>query len=470
MNPYLPDHEYIPDGEPHEFDGRVYLYGSHDKFKGSGYCLLDYVCYSAPVDDLTDWRYEGVIYRKTDDPENKDGAMCLYAPDVTKGSDGRYYLYYALDLMPYVSVAVCDTPAGKYEFYGYVHDKEGRRLGERPGDEMMFDPAVLTEGDRTYLYTGFCEAENKAKHGAMVTVIGKDMLTAIEEPRFVLPSRQYSSGTGYEGHEYYEAPSIRKYDGIYYLIYSSIKFHELCYATSSSPVEGFVYRGVIVSNTDIGIDSYKKAEVPAFYGANNHGGIIRLAEGDYIFYHRHTDGTNFSRQGCIEKINIEKDGGIRQVEMTSTGAEKDYFRGEGSYPAYMACNLFCEKEQTYTGDPGTFLGPDYPRITRDGIDDPDETGYISNMVSGTVCGYKYFDIDDLHSIRVWVRGFVDGDLSVRIGIKGSTLGKVHLGKMNFWTMYEISVESITEKAAALYFEYRGSGALQFEKFEMIKRG
>ena len=38
-NPYLPSWEYIPDGEPHVFDGRVYVYGSHDLFNGWVYCL-----------------------------------------------------------------------------------------------------------------------------------------------------------------------------------------------------------------------------------------------------------------------------------------------------------------------------------------------------------------------------------------------------------------------------------------------
>lgn len=64
-NPYLPSWEYIPDGEPHVFDGRVYVYGSHDRFNAPMFCMNDYVCWSAPVDDLGDWRYEGVIYRKT---------------------------------------------------------------------------------------------------------------------------------------------------------------------------------------------------------------------------------------------------------------------------------------------------------------------------------------------------------------------------------------------------------------------
>ena len=93
FNPYLPSWEYIPDAEPYVFNGRVYIYGSHDRFNGYVYCLNDYVCWSAPADDLTDWRYEGVIYKKTDDPLNADGSMCLYAPDVTVGRDWKYYLY-----------------------------------------------------------------------------------------------------------------------------------------------------------------------------------------------------------------------------------------------------------------------------------------------------------------------------------------------------------------------------------------
>lgn len=146
LNPYLPSWEYVPDGEPYVFNDRVYVYGSHDRFNGHAFCLNDYVCWSAPVNDLGNWRNEGVIYRKTDDPLNPDGDMCLYAPDVTLGPDGRYYLYYVLDKVPVVSVAVCDTPAGKFEFHGYVQYADGTRLGERDGDEPQFDPGVMTEG------------------------------------------------------------------------------------------------------------------------------------------------------------------------------------------------------------------------------------------------------------------------------------------------------------------------------------
>ena len=210
FNPYLPSWEYIPDGEPYVFGGRVYVYGSHDQFNGWVFCQGDYMGWSAPVDDLGNWRCEGVIYEKTQDPLNADGRMCLYAPDVTRGPDGRYYLYYVLDKVGVVSVAVCDTPAGKYEFLGYVHYPDGTRLGDRPGDEPQFDPGVLTEGDRTYLYTGFCARGDKSRHGAMCTVLESDMLTIAEAPIIVAPGVEYEKGTGFEGHAYFEAASIRK--------------------------------------------------------------------------------------------------------------------------------------------------------------------------------------------------------------------------------------------------------------------
>lgn len=114
MNPYLPSWEYVPDGEPHVFGKRVYIYGSHDRFAGYAFCQNDYVCWSAPVDDLTDWQYEGIIYTRAEAAHNEDGRQCLYAPDVTCGPDGRYYLYYALNETSAISVAVCDTPAGKW--------------------------------------------------------------------------------------------------------------------------------------------------------------------------------------------------------------------------------------------------------------------------------------------------------------------------------------------------------------------
>lgn len=95
FNPFLPPWEYSPDGEPHVFDGRLYLFGSHDSEGGERYCAEgNYVGWSAPVDDLSDWRYEGVIYEARQDPRVHGDFADLYAPDVVRGNDGRYYLYY----------------------------------------------------------------------------------------------------------------------------------------------------------------------------------------------------------------------------------------------------------------------------------------------------------------------------------------------------------------------------------------
>ena len=92
VNPYLPLWEYVPDGEPHVFDGRVYVFGSHDRFNGYNFCLNDYVGWSAPVEDLSDWRCDGVIFESIVD----GSADTLYAPDVTlveKDGKKTYYLY-----------------------------------------------------------------------------------------------------------------------------------------------------------------------------------------------------------------------------------------------------------------------------------------------------------------------------------------------------------------------------------------
>ena len=58
----------------------------------------------------------------------------------------------------------------------------------------------------TYIYTGFCGKGDKSRTGAMATVLGADMLTIREAPVFVAPGCEYGAGTGFEGHEFFEAP------------------------------------------------------------------------------------------------------------------------------------------------------------------------------------------------------------------------------------------------------------------------
>jgi hypothetical protein len=119
----------------------------------------------------------------------------------------------------------------------------------------------------------------------------------------------------FERHAFFEAPSIRKIDDTYYFIYSSEVMHELCYATSKEPTKNFVYGGVLVSNCDMHIDTYKPANQPMAYGANNHGSMVQIGDDWYIFYHRQTNGTWYCRQGCAEKLTVMSDGSIPQVEI-----------------------------------------------------------------------------------------------------------------------------------------------------------
>lgn len=457
FNPYLPSWEYIPDGEPYVFGDRVYIYGSHDFWNGHVFCLGDYVCWSAPVDNLADWRYEGVIYKKCQDPLNREEKMCLYAPDVTVGPDGRYYLYYVLDKVSVVSVAVCDTPAGEYEFYGYVQYPDGTKLGDKEWDEPQFDPGVITEGDITYLYTGFCPAGDKSRSGAMVTVLGPDMLTVQKKPEIIVPGVEYSAGTEYEGHAFFEAPSIRKIGDTYYFIYSSQVMHELCYATSKEPTGNFTYGGVIVSNSDLHIDSYKPADMPAAYGANNHGSIEQILDKWYIFYHRHTNDTWYSRQACAEEITILEDGRIVQAEITSCGLNGGPLVGKGEYPAYLVCNMF-------TDEPSVYLGSEkFPKVVQDGRDGDEEIGYIVNIKNSATMGFKYFDMKDVSRIGIATRGYARGVFEVKTKWDGEVLGTIPVENTNVWEWNYTDVQ-IPDGVHSVYFTYKGDGNASLKAF------
>ena len=498
VNPYLPSWEYVPDGEPHIFGDRLYIYGSHDLANGWAFCLGDYVCWSCPINDLKDWKYEGIIYKRQDDPAF-NGKYALYAPDVTKGPDNRYYLYYVFDKCNFVSVAVCDTPAGQYQFYGYVHYKDGTRLGERKGDLLQFDPGVLTEGHKTYLYTGFCPQMIKDRFGAMVTILGKDMVTIEKEPQIIVPGVEYAlseqdiiekKGTltngcpyelcdiknweAYQGHAFFEASSIRKIGDTYYFVYSSYKSNELCYATSKSPINGFIYGGVIISNVDDNITSYKPAEMMINYTGNNHGGIEKINDEWYIFYHRHTNATSYSRQGCAEKIKIEEDGSIPQVEITSCGLNGGPLLGKGEYPAYIACHLFTENS-------GKIEHDGILKITQDGrdgedgnpiegIDKAEDTSYITGIKGNAVIGFKYFDFKNIKKVTIKTRAALLGSFEIRTKWDGEVLGAIQIKEVsNYWEEHSADI-NIPDGVSALYLKYieifpLGIGQLKSIKFE-----
>ena len=491
-SPYLPGWEYVPDGEPHVFGERVYIFGSHDKFGGTKFCENDYVCWSAPLSDLTTWQYEGIIYQKTQDPDNPKGKLAMWAPDVTQGPDGRYYLYYCLGDYPKLAVAVCDTPAGKYEFYGYVHDKSGAALGQRPQDCLPFDPGIFVDDDGSiHLYSGQAPMgiQSERKLNPLQMFVAKlisskdkavrkyayhmelepDMLTLKTEPKPLVPNVDNSAGTGFEGHEFFEASSMRKFGGKYYFIYSSVRSHELCWAVSDRPDGGFRYGGTLISNADIGLHgdirmTYdgKPSRIPKNYSGNTHGSVIELNGEYYIFYHRQTNRDMHTRQGAVEKTRLYPDGSFRQVEMTSLGFH-EVLPGVGDYEARIACHLW-SKAGCVVSAHRAIQNKEHPAFTQDGKDGEQAKQYIENMKDGATAGFKYFDLRKTKEISVTVRGGA-GKITVRDGENGPVLAEVALTAGKEWHACAASLTGGGERSA-LYFTYEGSGAVDFLSFEL----
>lgn len=475
LNPYLPEYEYIPDGEPHVFGERVYLYGSHDRLGGKKFCLNDYVCYSADVHDLADWKYEGVIYTKTQDPRMKDGKHELWAPDVIRGKDGRYYLYYCPDdSIRTIGVAVCDTPAGRYEFYDIVRDKNGGAVGERAGDTIAFDPGVFVDDDGSiYLYSGngprTRSAIGREPKASVVMRLSDDMKTIITEPKKLLPLLGEAEGTDFEGHEFFEASSIRKIHGKYYLVYSSVNLHELCYAVSDRPDGGYHYGGVIVSNAEIHENSGERTPKNCY--GNNHGGLECINGKYYIFYHRPTNRSMFSRQGCVEKIEILPDGTIPQVKLTSGGLNSGTLPGTGTYPASCVCNLYGKRPQAIAHP--LAMGKRHPYLVQDGKDFSQEQAvqeaklprmYITNGKNGMTAVFRYFICVDLKKISVTVRGCARGNLLICTE-QGETAGEITITPSKEWIKQSTDV-TIPDGEHAIIFYYKGRGKLDFLEFSM----
>ena len=473
FNPFLPSYEYIPDGEPYVFGDRLYIYGSHDKFNGERFCENDYVCWSAPVDKLYDWRYEGIIYRKNQDPMNTDGNRCLFAPDIQQGPDDRYYLFYALDTVGIMSVAVSDTPAGPFQYYGSIQYPDGKIVGERKEDIFQFDPGIFMDTDgKIYLYTGFapweCEEfdkmfEGRKHEGAYCIELESDMLTVKAGPKLIIPKTGHGDATSFAGHEFFEASSMRKIGRTYYFLYSSINSHELCYATSDRPDGGYIYGGTIISNGDIYLNGRTEAERLNYTG-NNHGSIVEINGQWYVFYHRQTNKHGYSRQACAEKMAIDQDGNIKQVEMTSCGLNDGPLMGKGEYGAYIACNLFSNQGACHYQNNNLKEYENHPFFTQSGTD-REENGdqYIANMQDGSVAGFKYFNLQDTKKISVQVRGAAKGEMVVLSGLKGSVIASIPIEAADKYQCFtgELKIE---DEDSALFFQFNGTGYLDFKSF------
>ncbi|MDD2969569.1 MAG: family 43 glycosylhydrolase [Lachnospiraceae bacterium] len=464
LNPFLPGWEYIPDAEPHVFGDRVYIYGSHDRFGAPIFCVNDYVCWSAGIDNLAEWKYEGVIYKKNQDPMNRSGHHCLYAPDVTKGPDGRFYLYYALDFVGRIGVAVCDSPAGQYEFLGNVRFSDGHEWGSKSREPFPFDPGVLTDDDgRVYLYSGFAKKvpffmtgfRSLTNEGGVVIELEQDMCTIKNGPELLFSIKGRKGA--FKNHAFFEASSMRKVDSKYCFVYSSEHNHELCYAMSDHSKGLFEFGGILVDIGDLYLDGNVNERRATNYLGNTHGGLLKIGNDWYIFYHRQTNQNSYCRQACAEKLEYHKLYGFKQAE--------------GTYEARIACNLWSKKG---TGRYDKFftrlLLHDHPYFTQDSPDrECDGDQYIKNMRAGSVAGFKYFKGNHSETISIEVNGHAKGRILISLdpGIK-DVVSEIEVnGKGKGWKNYSDRI-SLPEGTYALYFSYQGKGCIGFRSFTLME--
>lgn len=459
QNPYLPLWEYIPDGEPYVFEDpdkpgeyRVYIYGSHDSLIKE-YCGREQVVWSASVNDLKNWRYDGVIFKSTFGADGRplDAELksdVLYAPDVTMklGKDGKkeYYLYPNNQAGGRNGmVAVSDRPDGPFRVTNWSKDNPVRNDGV-----LEFDPAVFVDDDgRVYGYWGFersyC-AEFDANTMATVkpgTEIVKDMI-----------SGRYDDGI----FSFFEASSMRKIEDKYVFIYSRFtkdgefglptSNYTLAYAYSDNPMGPFTYGGTIIDGRAIAKDAQGVAHATAHPDGNTHGSICEINGQWYVFYHRQCGLDEYSRQAMVAPISVKVEKGkggkvsISQGEYTSEGFQLEGLNPLHRTAAGWACYYTGPKPATHDWPNNTFYGS-YVKASR--IEDAAKQGYslsepvcpVINNTSGSTVGYKYFNMNSLNkkkdyalSINLKPEG-VDGTITILLGAPSEAEGAKVVGSV-----------------------------------------
>ena len=462
INPYLPEWEHIPDGEPYVFEDpehpgkeRIYIYGSHDTSKTS-YCGPDLTVWSAPVEDLTDWRCDGVIFEYSSGTK-KD---TMYAPDVAvvNESDGSktYYLY-PNDQTTKRNSMVCKSksPIGPFEPINLNSDTDPSSTGV-----MGFDPAVFVDDDgRVYGYWGFHKASMAELDPATMATVKPG--TSIIDDAFL----------DYEDDDqirFFEASSMRKINDKYIFIYSrktqdgefglGKSTATLAYLYSDNPLGPWTYGGTIIDARGRNTDSEGNT-FAALAATNTHGSLAQVNGQWYIFYHRsiNNDG-GYSRQGMAEPVDITftEDGKVKisEAEVTSEGMEMNGLDPFKLYSAGISC---------YT------TGGSYIQAT---WDKNDIGGAVSNNKNGAIVGYKYFNFTnfcegkkDCLNLRINYTGTGnDGIIKVRLDspyTDGKDLGTISVEKSDsqiapVTKILSIDPEKIEPGKHALYFLFETS--------------
>ncbi len=384
-NPLLESRIFVPDVEAHAWgDGRIYLYGSFDVQGERSYCSDVHHVYSS--DDMVNWTDHGVVFSIADSTWAKDCGV-LYAPDCAY-RDGWYYLYYCVP-DGRCGVAKSPSPTGPFEDVGQIMGVQG------------IDPAVLIDDDgQAYLYWGQLTWGKVAKL--------KDNMVEIEPDSITQPLTV-------EEHEFHEGSSVKKINGKYYFLFADTHRHGnrpscLGYAVSDSPMSGFRYGGVIIDN--FGCD-------PNVW--NNHGSMECFNGQWYVFYHRSTHGTEFSRRVCAEPICFNEDGSISEVVQTTSGVGTPILAGQ-TLPANLACEL-----------------SGHVRIAGD--EASENNLVLTEIVSGDTAIYRYLEFSGENTFTIQMRS--NGKCRVELYIDGCYHADMEVSIGETFTVTKKDIPSIT---------------------------
>lgn len=312
----LVTHMFTADPSAHVFDGKIYIYPSHDiphngedNDNGDEYQMRDYHVLSMESLD-SECVDNGLALSEKDVPWVSEQ---MWAPDAAY-KNGKYYLYFpARDKEGNfrLGVAESDSPVGPFTpDDNYI-----------PGSYSI-DPAVMVEGDEAYIYYGGLWGGQLEKWqtgefvpdavgpsgdepalGPMFAVLSEDMKSFKSTPQMlrILDENGEPIKAGDEERRYFEAPWLHKYNGKYYLSYSTGTTHYIVYATSDSPVGPFTYGGRIMEPV---------------IGWTTHHSIVEIGGKWYLFYHdcEMSGGINHRRTVKFTELKYKEDGSIVTIQ------------------------------------------------------------------------------------------------------------------------------------------------------------
>jgi hypothetical protein len=315
ISPPLVRHMHTADPSAHVFEGRVYIYPSHDidggvpaDDLGNQYCMEDYHVFrqETPEGEAVDC---GLALHVKDVPwAHKQ----MWAPDAAC-KDGRYYLYFPAkraDGIFQIGVAVGDGPEGPFR-------AEPRAIE----GSYSIDPAVLADAGGHYIVFGgiwggqlqkyrdnhFSEshvepAAHEAALGPRIARLSADMKQFAETPReiVILDESGVPLRAGDHARRYFEGPWLHKYRGRYYLSYSTGNTHLLCYATADHPYGPYHYQGQILTPV---------------LGWTTHHSIVEFGGRWWLYYHDAilSGGASHLRNIKVTELHYDAEGRIRTL-------------------------------------------------------------------------------------------------------------------------------------------------------------